>query len=500
MSTTGFNLVTDPWIPVGSGLASIEETLIGAHELDGWPCSDPAFAEALIRLLVPMVYRITRMDDPSLTRGEFADRQREHLGRGRFDPSDVRAYLSQHSDRFWLANPPEGCVPFAQDPALAAVDPHPASKAVSAWASGNNPTLGPHAPCEVSPSEIAAQQLLVLRCYAAGGLHTKHPEHAGQGKFVGAPLRGTTCIHPVGQSLAATLIGHLVPLPHDTDFGQAFWENRLVSAVAPYTRRSGLLEQVAVRQDKTMLFRANAANEVTGFTLAEGRGVNRTLFCSDPYWLTDGELEPIKPRDGRAFWREAESLLGQSDDGSRLGTAVVLDWAIDPDGGGSNYHPADFAWAAVSHRGDKSKELSWSCSYAPHLLSIFPPDAAMRCKEFLSVANEVEQQMAKQLAKVWHAADLMPSKAGSKAAVYTPARSRFWRLAEADFWETARFGMSGVDRDGRLRTHALAGYDEATVRLLHDRRSHRAVVESRRWLELWNRHQDATAYERQEAP
>ena len=67
MSATGFNLVTDQWIPVEAGHISIEQALIDAHRIDGWPCSDPAFSEALIRLLVPMVYRITGMDDQALS-------------------------------------------------------------------------------------------------------------------------------------------------------------------------------------------------------------------------------------------------------------------------------------------------------------------------------------------------------------------------------------------------------------------------------------------------
>ena len=376
---------------------------------------------------------------------------------------------------------------FAQDPTLAAVAPHPPSKAVTAWSSGNNPLLGPHAPCDELPQSAAAQQILVLRCYASGGLHTKHPEHTGEGAFVGAPLRGTTCIHPVGPNLAATLIGHLVPLPHDTEFGQPFWESVAGSAVAPPMRRSGLLGQIAVRQDKTMLLRSDGSNGITGFTIAEGPGVNRALFCRDPYWLVGLDSEPIKPREGRAFWREAESLLGQSDDGTSLGSSAVLEWAADFEGGGNNYRPAEFSWAAISHRGDRSKELAWVCSHAPHLLSIFDPDAAMRCKEFLVSANDAEQQMARQMAKVWHGADLMPRDAKSKASVYAPARAQFWRLTEAEFWASARSEVASDDRDARLRSHALAGYDEATVRLLRDRRTHSAVIESRRWIERWRR-------------
>ena len=487
MNSTGFNLATDPWIPVAGGPVSIEDALTKAHEIDGWPCSDPAFSEALMRLLVPMTYRITGMDGPHLSRDEFAERQGQLLAEGQLDADKVRSYLAQHRDRLWLVNPPAGCTPFAQDPTLAAVDPKPPSKLVVAWASGNNPLLGPHAPSgELSPS-VAAQQLLVQRCYASGGLHTKHPAHAGMGKFVGSPLRGTINVHPVGSTLAASLIGHLVPLPDDAVFGQPMWEVPPSSPVQPHRERSGLLEQIAVRQDKTMLLSADAAKNIIGFTVSEGPGVNADLFCRDPYWLADLGGEPVKPREGRAFWREAESLLRQADHGQAEARSDILDWATDADGGWANYRPGTFSWAAVSHRGDKSKELAWTCSHAPDLLSIFDPPVALRCLSFLAAAEDAESQMARQLAKVRHAAELMPSDPKSKSAVYAPARAAFWGRAEADFWETARTAAPPEARDSRLRRHALAGYDAATSHLQSDRRTHFAVVESRRWIERWRR-------------
>ena len=490
----GFNLLTDPWIPVEDGVVSIMDALAEAHRIDGWPCGDPAFSEALIRLLVPMVYRITGMDDPGLSRDDFASRQRTLLDSGELDRASVVAYLSQIQDRFWLLNPPAGNAPFAQDPTLAAAKPKPPAKAVTTWASGNNPMLGPHAPCDELPPPIAAQQLLVQRCYSAGGMHTKHPAHRDQGAYRGAPLRGTTCVHPVGTNFAVTLLGHLVPLPHNTRFGQPFWESDSVgSSVAPYTQRSGLLEQIAVRQDKTMLFRASASDQVNGFTIAEGRGVDRRLFCQDPYWLAAHDDTPIKPRQGRAIWRECEALLTQSHDGEQGGSAGILDWAVAHNG--SNYRSDEFSWAAISHRGDRAKDLAWGCSHAPHLLSIFSQGTAERCREFLAASDEAEKLMTKQMAKVWHMTGLMPAKAKSRPAVYAPAKAQFWHLAESDFWATAQSETSPQERDDRLRAHALAGYDQATARLLNNSRTLSSVVESRRWMQLWRRPSSTPAEE-----
>ena len=108
---------------------------------------------------------------------------------------------------------------------------------------------------------------------------------------------------------------------------------------------------------------------------------------------------------------------------------------------------------------------------------------------FLDRANDAEGTMVKQMAKVWHKEGLMPAKPADKGAVYSTARSEFWRLAEPDFWDTATSPQAGIGADAawiaRLRAHALAGYDTATAPLLHDRRTHMAVEESRRWIAHW---------------
>lgn len=505
MSTTGFNLVTDAWIPVGNGLASIEEALIGAHELDGWPCSDPAFAEALIRLLVPMVYRITRMDDPSLTRHEFADRQEELLSAGQLDPMMVGDYTSRFHDQFWLTKPPEGLVAFGQDPTLAIAKADPPSRGVMSWASGNAPLMGPHAPQDLLPIAAAAQQLLVMRLYSGCGTLTPHPAtKKPRGYGANSVLRNTISVHPMGNNFATTLLGHLVPLPHDTSWGMPFWE-------APYTPgtprkyqdRAGFLEQIAVRHDKAYLLRPFDSLQFTsGITVTDGPGVNQELHCKDPYLLTRPDLSYVRPREGREFWREVESLVSQAENWA---TAEILEWARDFEGGGSYYSSSEFSWAVVTHRGDASKPIERQCrnSIAPDLLAVFRDDVPLRCNEFFALAKAAEQLMVNQVSKTFRNSQIQILSRQSKpevvALVRAPARSLFWIRAERTFWSVVQSQWHRERVEHELRQHALAGYDEATARLLHDRRSHRAVVESRRWLQRWNRHQDPTAYERQEA-
>lgn len=486
----GFNLVEDPWIPIGDSEVSIREALVGAHELPGWPGGDYGLAETLLRLLVPIAYRLTGLDNQALSDNEFADLQADLIAAPRFAEGTVSAYLNPLVNRFWLYGGPDSAHPFAQDPTLHPVDPKEPAKAIVQWSSGNNPVLGPHADTNSIPLALATQRLLVLHGYSSGGLHTKHPAHTGRGQFKGGPLRGTMSVHPVGPTLAHTLIAHLVPLPGgDTKFGLPFWEQPpRANPTAAYTDRAGLIEQIAGRHDKTMLCYIGPFGKVNGFTLAEGPGPALPLSCTDPYILYDGEQKPQKPKASKAFWRESEALLPDADGTKRM-TAAIINWAV---GEYSSIYVSDtFAWAIVAHRGDKSKELDWDCHTAPHLLRLFiEPNAALRARNYLLIANEAEAIMCKQVGRLWNQTDLMPDKPELKKAVYAPARSEFWKLAESGFWEAA---LSGIPADDEivdlLRDHALAGFDHASARLTRNSRTLKEVVASRKWIELWKRQQ-----------
>ena len=381
-SSRGFNLVDDAWIPIGGREVSLSEALVDAHELPGWPDGEPGLAAVLLRLMAVIAYRVTGLDAESLDRAQFAEIQRQLLDEGRLDPERVRSYLAQHHDRFWLLNPPAGLTPFAQDTTLEDTPPHPAARAVISWASGNNPTLGPHSAHESVQAPVAARQLLIQRSYASGGLPNKHrhPHHGSDGQYVAGPLRTTMSLHPIGATLAVTLAGHLVPQPGDgTGFGKPFWETA-TPANPVATRRGipGLLEQIAGRPDKTMLLRADTDGSVWGFVARVGPGVDREALHRDPYLLVDNDRAVCKPKSGRAFWREADALLTQDDQGRSRLSAQVLDWARG-EHAAELYAPRTFSWTVISHNCDKSKELAWAASAFPDLLSLFDPGPACPC-------------------------------------------------------------------------------------------------------------------------
>ena len=131
-----------------------------------------------------------------------------------------------------------------------------------------------------------------------------------------------------------------------------------------------------------LLHTSGPDGSVTGFTIAEGPGVNSDLSCRDPYLLLKEDGEPCKPRSGRAFWRESEALLATTGDQNRIG-ASVLRWATI-DEGSELYDTESFSWAVISHRGYLSTDREWNCSLFPELLHIFHPDAARRALAFLN--------------------------------------------------------------------------------------------------------------------
>lgn len=483
----GFNLVDDPWIPLGGTEVSISDALLEGHHLPGWPDGDPVLAAAVMRTLAVFAYRVTGMDQP-MSRSDFASRQRSLLDAGRFAAGAVNRYTSRHHDRFWLVGGPANTVPFAQDPSLERTDPHNAATAVTAWASGNNPLLGPHADTNRIDAATAARQLVVLRYYSAGGTRTRHPDRPGSGsaKTKASGLRGTMSLHPHGDSLARTLIGHLMPLPAGvTEFGNPFWEAPPPQdPLASHRGQAGLLEQLAARQDKTMLLRQDKTDGICGFTIADGPGAARDLACLDPYVLVGDDMTPVKPREGRAFWREAEPLLTQADTGrARLG-AEILDWARGEQAGAhAIYEPSEFSWAVVSHLGDRSKDLLWQASSAPHLLALFAPDAALRARRFLKEAADAESAMTRQIAKLRHDMSTMPSR--DKAEVHGSARAEYWTRAEPDFWAAVRDGLAPEEQTSGLRSHAFAGYDIAVAAMSRDQRALWFVEKSRQWIRAW---------------
>ena len=482
---TGFNLVDDPWIELGDSVVSIREALVRGDELPGWPSGEPLFASVLIRLLLPIVYRTTGMDTAGLTGRQFASRQRRLLASGRLDRDAVNGYLTGHRDRFWLTVPPLEFAPFAQDPTLSTVEPVPIAKLVATWASGNNPTLGPHAPVGDIHIASAARWLLIMHGYKSGGMHTARKPGKGPVSLRASRLRGTMSLHPVGPTFAQTLLHHLVPAADGYELGAPFWEKPPpANPTAAPLSRAGLLEQLAGRHDKAILLSPTPSGRIAGVVISEGTGRVRGLEYPDPYLVITAGHEPLRPRAGRDAWRDIDTLVIHSEGvkPADLLQARILSWC-------QNNNRADIEperWAIVAHRPDQDRERGWGISNLPDLVGLFPPGtaAASTATALIEAAEEASSMVGKQLSALAHAT-------GHSSPRYTAARAEFWPLTERTFWAAVTAESpdptAGASWWDELRRNALAGFDAATRHLTQIPRTHMDVEQYRERIDRWRR-------------
>ena len=487
---TGFNLVDDPWIELGDRTVSIREALLSGHELPGWPSGEPAAGPVILRLLMPIVYRVAGMDDPELVGRRFAERQARLLRVGRLDPSSVNGYLDRFRDRFWLTGPPAGFPPFAQDPTLAAARPVPVAKLVITWASGNNPTLGPHAPLSTIDHASVARCLLITHNYSSGGRHTDRPADQPRGKYVASKLRRSVAIHPVGSTLSETLLHHLVPAPDGWEIGSPVWETSPpTDPTAKPQKRAGLLEQMSGRHDKTVLLVTGVDGEVLEVVLSAGPGREPGLECPDPYMALTADGESYRPREGRDVWRDVDALVIQSEHvkpADRL-EARILNWCRD--NGDIGADPG--RWALVSHKSRQSKEQGWGLANLPDIIGLFSETAAcLTASAVIAAADDAAALMdatLRALLKALNRPDRV--KAGRPPPLLDHACRVFWSLAERTFWEAVTAEEPDPTSDaqwvGYLRAHALAGFDAATGHLTQLPRTHLAVERVRSEVDRW---------------
>jgi len=481
---SGFNLVDDPWIELGDHPVSIREALLSGHELPGWPSGEPAAGPVIIRLLMPIVYRVTGMDGELGGRRRFAQRQAELLSSGRFDVTSVEDYIDRYRDRFWLTGPPAGLPPFAQDPTLAALEMQPVAKLVATWASGNNPALGPHAPVAEIDNASAARWLLIAHGYSAGGIYTGRVADQPRISCQASRLRRTVSIHPIGATFTETLLHHLVPVPDGWELGCPVWEIPVPrNPTARPESRAGLLEQLSGRHDKAILMDAEADGSVHGVVLSAGPGREPGLECPDPYTVMTAGREAHRQSAGRDAWRDIDALAIHSEyvPADDQLEARILDWCRES----SELSADPGRWALISHRSVQSKEHAWGLTSLPDIIGLFSAGgAANTASAVIAASEDASTYMAMRL----RALSGVLGRDG-RSTRYGDARRAFWSLAEQTFWEavTAESPDPTPDADwvSLLRHHALAGFDAATAHLIQVPRTHLEVERFRSEVSRW---------------
>ena len=467
--TAGFNVATDPWIPVRPAAGgqrsdvSLRTALTDAHQWAGYPDDDTQFGPAILRILTAVTIRATDLADAN--DDESFEQALSYLrGEGRLDPVRVDRYFKRWHDEFWLFPPANdtGRRRWLQDDRLSAM---PASvvtesglmpHAAPSYAWGNQ-IVEPPTPA------AAARALLAFLHYGRGGGGAKHPDAANpkDGWQVGR-LRGTVSFHPCGATLFDTLLLHAVPADGApfTEVGLPEWEQTpRPAATDPIRQPSTLLEQLTGRWEKTAWLH-QTDRTVDRVTIATGRRRPDTVTEADPYAalkrIEDKETKqpitvPLRSRPGRAIWRDFPSLRAQADT-ARHETHILRALQNGP----SQSRDGIAAWVVAAHRPDNAKDNGWDLSsVAPKTL--LDPATEDAVDHFVRLTEDTAKQLRKHTRNYLSAVgcDQSPQKSRLRRA-----ETLFWSAMEQQFRRIVN-NPAGAETHAAVLDAAAAGYDAA---------------------------------------
>lgn len=425
-----------------------------AHLIEDLALPIPPAASALLRMLVSIAARITGLDDPDMSTGDWHARRRALLDTpGGFPEDAVHAYFDQY---VWdLFDPVR---PWWQDPALARQCRKRAgvNALVFGRPAGNNLAwFGPHrdtAPQPV-PSDQAWWHLLLHHSYgAAGRCSTRTIGARSSGKATAGPLRGTISFHPHGRNLYETLLAGVPPFTGDSqDTPDACpWEQATppdpLQPPPPVTWPGRLL--TGRSRHALLLVPAPDGRTVTDAYLTWATQHSR-LEAIDPYLITDTDPQapverrrsPRKADRDRAVWRDLDPLLLAGDEAATSTRPAVFDTLNDL--------PPDVraALRVRVHGFDqecRTRNRAWYTALTPPVWTWcqeHDPDRARRIAECRATAEYLAARLTQAATQAWretttpqhgaHTRHRAPARTPSWAA---RSRALFWPQAETTFW------------------------------------------------------------------
>ena len=327
-----FNLLDERWVSVCMSDGRLREVgLLELFEQAGQIRSlaeiSPSSVIALYRLLLVITHRaLSRLPDG------WKDRDRAEWYRTGLPQNELRGYLEQWRDRFWLFHPES---PFMQVAVLAtAIETRNNLKAWTqislASSTGNAPVLFDHS---VDSKSIGIEQALALRTllgflqFAPEGLvqAVRDSDKAG-------PLANSAASVPIGKTLNETLCLALHPKSRvGNDIPS--WEQPppsvkdLKAGPLPATGENDRY----TRLSRAVLFLRNQDGRIKNIHFAAGLALAEDVNAPDPmvcYRAGREKLVRLSFRDGRAFWRDLPALAPDAE-GKASHPAAVLGWAVN---------------------------------------------------------------------------------------------------------------------------------------------------------------------------
>lgn len=303
-----FNLVDQPWLPcttLDGGVVELglRDVFARADELDDLAVSAPGQRVALIRLMVAVHQSALRgprtTDDlhALLDAGDGLD----HVGR----------YLDRWRDRFDLFDSEH---PFFQPEVDPAVAPTSVATLVADWSSGRNTTLIDHhrddRPPDLTPAEAARALTTAQAFQLKGGRSRPFYRRA-------APLAGGLVALLAGETLRDTILLNGVPYDPErglpipsTDDDRPCWERDADRLPHPDgTTPDGWLDLLTWLPRAVRLI-PDDDGAVRRCVIHQHLALPSDIFDPHiPMRDRDGELVRVRPAEGRALWRQADSIL-----------------------------------------------------------------------------------------------------------------------------------------------------------------------------------------------
>ncbi|WP_432063415.1 type I-E CRISPR-associated protein Cse1/CasA [Streptomyces sp. S1] len=498
-----FTVAEDPWIPVRirTDLAADERAellrvlpaaeegrrcLVGlrslfttAHLIADLDLDHPPVESVLRRMLAAITARVTGLDTG--TGDDWLDERDGVLTTGRFTSKAVDAYFDEHAPRFGL----HGTLrPFLQDPRLAeeCTGVAPPGRLAMNRASGNNPVWGNHTP-ETMPLTMAdaAGWLLAWHGYGPAGMGAVRTHASRSTKSCKAgPYRCLISYFPHdSNSLFTTLIVSVpAPAAWPTNPGDdhAPWETDTLPDPLHPSAPAGLISLLTGRTSHaTLLTPQEDHRQITGCRVAWGTATDLPTAI-DPYVVDREKGGPLRADRTRAVFRDLDALLLKHRPGSKI--AVRRPTVFDSIADLPPHTLATLGIRALGWDQDKQdKNFGWYAATTPpvcHYLEERDPDGATALATLRAHTEATASDLYKALATAWHA--LNPRrKDDERAAFTTPAITRFYALAEPEFWKTAE---NPAQRPAFKRT-AIAVFDTATASMATTVRAMDAVAKAR---------------------
>lgn len=387
-----FCLLDEPWLPVRLVDGRVLE--LGLLELFERSGEIVALAETAPPSLVAQYRLLLAITHRALTTalGSWRDRDRVRWYRQGLPQAEIRAYLEQWRERFWLFHPD---YPFMQVAVLgscpeteATYPPSTISVELFYGTEMFNQDVYKHSPWHASASIRAF--LGYLQFVPGGffpGKKLKPSEKAG-------PLVNTAAVLPTGTNLARTLCLALHASPRaDAEADLPSWE-RVPLTIADLRGEPSLASgpnDRYTRQSRAVLFLRDGNGLVTNLHFAAGLALGEDPNAPDPmasFRAGSNGLVRLTFNEGRALWRDLPALVPNSGSGSQAAAvvqgAVALHKELNP------FEAVHQPLLVAGLASDQAKLLRWRMEQItlPSTL-LLEPDKALHLRERVAIADDL---------------------------------------------------------------------------------------------------------------